>query len=116
MLNNNNTHTQTISPTYTGNDQSEPRGGERDERTEMNATPERKRMMTEASEQAALCSSDLLAVLADRIEAQKHSYHLAHSGLATHVFETIAKEIRAVAKEARSTANAELSDRCANNQ
>lgn len=49
--------------------------------------------------------SALLAVLADRIEAQKHSYHLAHSGLATHVFETIANEIRAVAKEARSTAN-----------
>lgn len=61
--------------------------------------------MAEAHSQAVLCSSDLLAVLADRIEAQKHSYHLAHSGLATHVFETIAKEIRAVAKEARSTAN-----------
>lgn len=41
----------------------------------------------------------VLAMLADRIESQKHSYHLAHSGLATHVFETIAKEIRAVAKE-----------------
>lgn len=40
-----------------------------------------------------------LAMLADRIEAQKDSYNLAHSGLATHVFETIAKEIRAVAKE-----------------
>lgn len=62
-------------------------------------------MMAEAHSQAALCSSDLLAVLADRIEAQQHSYHLAHSGLATHVFKTIADEIRAVAKEARSTAN-----------
>lgn len=71
----------------------------------MNTTPERKRMMAEAHSQAALCSSYLLAVLADRIEAQKHSYHLAHSGLATHVFETIAKEMRAVAKEVRSTAN-----------
>ena len=53
--------------------------------------------------------SDWLAVLADRIEAKQHSYSLAHSGLATHVFKTIAGEIRAVSKEMRSTANAELS-------
>lgn len=62
-------------------------------------------MMTEAHSQAALCSSDWLAVLADRIEAQQHSYHLAHSGMATHIFKTIANEIRAVSKEMRSTAN-----------
>src|SRR3990167_1917554 len=47
-----------------------------------------------------------LAVLADRIEAQQHSYHLAHSSIATHVFSTIAKEIRSVATEMRSTPNA----------
>ena len=49
---------------------------------------------------------EVLDVLADRIEARQNSYHLAHSGLATHVFKTLADEIRAVAKETRSTSNA----------
>ena len=48
---------------------------------------------------------EVLDVLADRIEARQNSYHLAHSGLATHVFKTLADEIRAVAKETRSTSN-----------
>ena len=48
---------------------------------------------------------EVLDVLADRIEAKQHSYHLAHSSIATHVFKTIADEIRAVAKENRSTSN-----------
>ena len=55
-----------------------------------------------------VCISDLLAVLdklSDRIESKQHSYSLAHSGMATHIFKTISDEIRGVATEMRSTAN-----------
>lgn len=83
----------------------------------MNATPERKRMMTEASEQAALCSSGLLAVLRRHAEAhRKMLLRLADDGhnepkqdlqdRATAVFDLI--EILSAA-EKESTANAEVS-------
>lgn len=49
--------------------------------------------------------NEVLTLLADRIEAKQHSYSYAHSGLATHVFKTIADEIRAVAKEVETTKN-----------
>lgn len=45
---------------------------------------------------------EVLAELADRIEAKSTNYQLAHAGLATHVFKTIADEIRASANETRN--------------